>query len=294
MTDLTAAVVVPTLNAADHLPRLLDALKRQSKAPDAVVVLDSESSDGTVAIARAMEGVEVITVRRSEFDHGLTRHRAFSLTSTDVVCFLTQDAVPESTEYLAELLSPFSDPRVALSSGRQVPKPDARRYEQLVREFSYPAQPRVTTLADVRQLGIRAFLASDACSAYRRQPYLAAGGFGRCETNEDMLMAARLISAGWAVAYAPSARVLHSHNLTLREQFRRNVAVGRFLELHKADLMGATEGPEGGRLLKHVLGALIRERRPAEALRFTLDCGARLMGNRTGRLGTRLRETSGH
>ena len=203
------------------------------------------------------------------------------------MCFLTQDALPASSRYLAELLAPFDDAEVALVSGRQVPRHDARRYEQLVRAFSYPAEPRVATSHDVPRLGIRAFLASDTCSAYRREPYLSAGGFGQCETNEDMLMAARLIRAGWAVAYAPAAAVIHSHNLSLGEQYRRNVKVGRFLEQHDGLFHGSGEAPEGIRLVRYVLRTLIAEHHPAQALRFVLDCAARLAGNRVGRMTAR-------
>ena len=96
-------------------------------------------------------------------------------------------------------------------------------------------------------------------------------------------MAARFIAAGWKVAYEPSAAVLHSHDLSPAEQYRRNRAVGRFLESHKDELMGASEIGEGGRLVGSVAAQLVGERRFSELVSFGIDCAARLLGNRAGR-----------
>ena len=85
---------------------------------------------------------------------------------------------------------------------------------------------------DLSKYGIKTFFASDVCSCYRRDAYLDCGGFDRVNTNEDMLMASRFVAAGCKVAYEPKAEVYHSHNLTPKEQYARNRAVGRFLEEH--------------------------------------------------------------
>ena len=276
------SVVVPTLNAAGEIGALLDILDGQSLSPEEVVVIDSESDDDTPDIARA-HGAIVIGILRSEFNHGSTRHMALLHTTGEYVCFLTQDALPASSDYLKLLVSPMIDPGVALVSGRQLPKRSARRFVQLVQEFNYPNVANVRSADDAERLGIKAFFASDACSCYRRSAYLACGGFPAVETNEDMLMAARLISAGWKVAYEPSAAVIHSHNLSLAEQCRRNRSVGRFLESNKRDLMGASEIGEGGRLVKSIASQLFREKRFGELVAFGLDCAARLAGNRIGR-----------
>ena len=206
----------------------------------------------------------------------------------DFVCFLTQDAIPASDDYLARLVAPMvEDSDIALVSGRQLPKVDARRFEQLVRSFNYPDSPSVRSKNDLEKFGIKTFFASDTCSAYRRSAYLACGGFERVNTNEDMLMAARFVASGLKVAYEPSAEVYHSHNLTPSQQFARNRAVGMFLESHADDLMCASEIGEGGRLVKAVSSELLREGRFGEFFAFGVDCCARLLGNRAGRRAAR-------
>lgn len=288
MATPSLSVVIPTLNAADEIDSLLDIIEAQSLQPLDILVVDSSSDDGTVGEVAKHPCVNLVRIERKEFNHGSTRDMALRRSAGEFVCFLTQDAVPASNRYLERLVAPFlADDSIALVTGRQLPKADARRFEQLVRNFNYPNAPSVRSKSDLPKYGIKTFFASDTCSAYRRTAYLECGGFDHVNTNEDMLMAARFVASGLKVAYEPGAEVYHSHNLTPSQQFARNRAVGMFLELHSDDLMHASEIGEGGRLVKAVSSQLLREGRLTEFIAFGVDCCARLLGNRAGRRAVR-------
>lgn len=282
------SVVIPTLNAAGEIDELLTLIEAQTLKPLDILVVDSSSEDGTVDKVAKHPWVDFVRIERNEFNHGSTRDMALRRTAGDFVCFLTQDAVPVSSRYLETLVEPLlADSSVALVSGRQLPKANARRFEQLVRDFNYPGTPSVRSKGDLKKYGIKTFFASDTCSVYRRTAYLECGGFDYVNTNEDMLMAAKLIASGMKVAYEPRAEVYHSHNLTPSQQFARNRAVGFFLETHADDLMHASEIGEGGRLVKEVSSQLLREGNLVEFMAFGVDCCARLLGNRAGRRAAR-------
>ena len=280
----TVSLIIPTLNAEGEIGALIEALLGQSRVPNEILVVDSSSDDGTVGIASSYREVSVEGIDRRDFDHGLTRDRALRRSSGDIACFMTQDAVPANDAFIENLVAPIlSDPSVAVSSGRQLPKADARRFEQLVRAFNYTDESNVRSRDDVPRLGIKAYFATDVCAAYRRSAYLELGGFGSTDMSEDMLMAAKAVKAGWKVAYAADAEVYHSHNLTPRQQYERNFAIGRFLE-RNADLLScASEVGEGGRLARDVATALVKEANIPELLAFAVDCAARFAGNRAGR-----------
>lgn len=278
------SVIIPTLNAEHEIDGLLIALEHQSIQPVEILIVDSASEDKTIELVRQHKIVRLLEIDRRDFNHGTTRDMALRESRGDFVCFLTQDAVPVSDDYLKRLVAPMvDDSDIALVSGRQLPKADARRFEQLVRDFNYPDTPSVRSKGDLKKFGIKTFFASDTCSAYRRTAYLECGGFGHVNTNEDMLMAAKFIASGMKVAYEPRAEVYHSHNLTPSQQFARNRAVGFFLETHADDLMHASEIGEGGRLVKSVSSKLLREGNLGEFVAFGVDCCARLLGNRAGR-----------
>lgn len=282
------SVIIPTLNAEHEIEALLIALERQSIRPNEILVVDSASEDKTIELVRQHKRVRLLEIDRQDFNHGTTRDMALNESSGDFVCFLTQDAVPVSDDYLKRLVAPMvEDSNIALVSGRQLPKANARRFEQLVRDFNYPDTPSVRSKGDLEKYGIKTFFASDTCSAYRRTAYLECGGFDHVNTNEDMLMAAKFIASGMKVAYEPRAEVYHSHNLTPSQQFARNRAVGFFLETHADDLMQASEIGEGGRLVKAVSSQLLREGNLVEFIAFGVDCCARLLGNRAGRRAAR-------
>lgn len=282
------SVIIPTLNAEHEIEALLIALERQSIRPNEILVVDSASEDKTIELVQKHKIVRLLEIDRQDFNHGTTRDMALNESSGDFVCFLTQDAVPVSDDYLKRLVAPMvEDSNIALVSGRQLPKANARRFEQLVRDFNYPDTPSVRSKGDLEKFGIKTFFASDTCSAYRRTAYLECGGFDHVNTNEDMLMAAKFIASGMKVAYEPRAEVYHSHNLTPSQQFARNRAVGFFLETHADDLMQASEIGEGGRLVKAVSSQLLREGNLVEFIAFGVDCCARLLGNRAGRRAAR-------
>lgn len=282
------SIIIPTLNAEHEIEALLIALDRQSIQPNEILVVDSASEDKTIELVQKHKRVRLLEIDRQDFNHGTTRNMALNESSGDFVCFLTQDAVPVSDDYLKRLVAPMvEDSNIALVSGRQLPKANARRFEQLVRDFNYPDTPSVRSKDDLKKFGIKTFFASDTCSAYRRTAYLECGGFDHVNTNEDMLMAAKFIASGMKVAYEPRAEVYHSHNLTPSQQFARNRAVGFFLETHADDLMQASEIGEGGRLVKAVSSQLLREGNLVEFIAFGVDCCARLLGNRAGRRAAR-------
>lgn len=280
MKEYTA--IIPTLNASGAIGPLIETLRAQTQPPVEILVVDSGSDDDTARRAGRLDGVRVVGIDRRDFDHGGTRDMAVRACGTPFVALLTQDALPVGPNWAAALLEPFDDARVAAVCGRQIARGDARPAERAVRAFRYPDESRVWDAGDIPALGMRAFLLSDVCAAYRRDAYIAVGGFEHpIETNEDMLMAAALLDAGYRLAYSAGAAVWHSHDHTLKQEYERNRRIGRFL-VRYGDRFGSETG-EGLRMAKAVASQLFREGRLGEALWFGCDCAARLLGNRRGK-----------
>ena len=58
---------------------------------------------------------------------------------------------------------------------------------------------------------------------YDRRTYEELGGFVESTLfNEDMIYAGHLVQAGYAIAYAADAKVVHSHNYGCLAQLHRN------------------------------------------------------------------------
>ena len=201
---MKVSVIVPTLNAERWISRQLDSLLSQTVEAE-IIVIDSGSTDATGSIVRARaDRVRLMEIPREDFDHGGTRDYALRQSAGDFVCFLTQDALPTDERCLEHLLSAFSSPDIAAVYGRQIAYLDAPEYERLTRVFNYPEQPRIWREADIPRYGVKSYFFSNVCAAYRRDAYLAAGGFDApILCNEDMMMAAKLLHKGYALAYTP-------------------------------------------------------------------------------------------
>lgn len=283
-STVSISVIIPTLNAEKELPALLKMLRDQTLPADEILVVDSESADRTVSAAEETEGVRVLPVKRKDFDHGRTRDLALRNTSGEIIVFLTQDAIPADRQFMENLVRPLEQEDIAVVTGRQLPKKNATPMEKLVRTFNYPAESHIRSEADIGGMGIKAFFCSDVCAAYRRRTYEELGGFDYpLKTNEDMFFAARAIRNGYRVAYAADARVYHSHNFSLKEQYRRNKIQGYEIERHRALLGDVSKVSEGIRMVRFVSGRLLRQGRLVSFVHFGLDCFARLLGSQSGR-----------
>lgn len=292
---MQVSVVIPTLNAGKELNTLLRALENQCSPAEEIIVVDSSSEDNTVEICSQYESVIFLSIPRESFDHGRTRDLALRRCRGDVVVFLTQDAVPADSEFLEKLIKPLEDEHTAVSVGRQLPKKSATKAEALVRSFNYPENSFIRSKEDIPALGIKAFFCSDSCAAYRKDVYLKLGGFEYpLKSNEDMFFAAKALQNGYRIAYTADAMVYHSHNFSLREQYRRNYIQGYEIERHRELIGDVSLNTEGLKLVRTVSGSLLAEGAVRAFLFFGLDCCARWLGNRNGKAAYRRRTRHVH
>lgn len=226
---MSFAVIIPTLNAGETWSGCVGAIKSQSAVPDMVLIIDSESNDRTPEIAEDA-GFEIIHICKHEFNHGRTRQFAVDMLSDyEFLIFLTQDALLSNTEAFRNILRDFGDERVSAVNGRQLPKAGAGAIEAHARFYNYPVLSNIRQMRDVRHYGLKAAFLSNSFSAYRREGLRHVGGFPEDVIfGEDMYVAAKILKAGFKIAYAGDACVYHSHNYSLMQEFRRYFDMGVF------------------------------------------------------------------
>jgi rhamnosyltransferase len=222
------ACIIPTYNAHDELVRLVASLANQTLAHDLVIV-DSGSTDGTAELGR-LHAMRFLSVDSRDFNHGGTRQMVVDqLPDHDILVFLTQDAEIAAPDALETLTANFTDPQIGAICARQLPHRNATPFARHARIFNYPAQHRIVDEASAYQYGLKSAFMSNSFAAYRRSALLDVGGFPLdVILAEDMYVAARMILAGWKVAYDGNAACRHSHNYSVGEEFRRYFDLGVF------------------------------------------------------------------
>lgn len=278
-------VFIPVCNGGSDLVRLLESLSILYPKVDTIIV-DSSSSDGSADLARGYTPY-VTVINKNEFDHGGTRQKMVEDNRDyDICVFLTQDAHLATPDAIVQIVEPFSDPTVGAVCGRQLPHLDANPLAQHARYFNYPDSFQKKSWEDRRCYGLKTPFMSNSFSAYRREALQDVGGFPyKLILSEDMYVAARMLQQGWSIVYNNTAICYHSHNYSIREEFRRYFDIGVFHHDHA--WIGCAFGGAGGEGLRYMrseLVYLLKMKRWTWIPCSLVTCVAKLVGYKLGKL----------
>jgi rhamnosyltransferase len=252
------SIIIPTLNASRLIPSLVARLRQQKEREIEIIVIDSESDDGSATVAAAL-GCHVYSIARRDFDHGGARNLAARNAVGEILVFLTQDVVPIGAEFLTHLTAPIKGRLAAAAYARQVAAADAPLTEAFARSYNYPEESSLRDIATIPRRTLRAFFFSNVASAVSRAAFESVGGFpAPVPTNEDMLLCARLLDGGYRIAYVAEARVTHSHSLTLPQVFRRYFRIGAVAREHQAILRSARNSGDGFDFVQRQINYLLK------------------------------------
>ena len=262
MTGPTVSIAIVTRNGAATLPGVLEALWRQRvQFPIEIVAVDSGSTDGTLAILRK-RAARVIEIPPESFNHGITRNLAMEACVGEFVVLLVQDAEPVGDQWLNAMLEPFiDDPLVAGTFARQQPRPDAseltRRY--LARWIAGSPTPRITASSTTEFETLHPLdrmdrsVIDNVCACIRRDVWVE-WPFREVKIGEDVAWGRDVILAGYRLAYAPNAVVLHSHDRSPRYEYERT----RDLHEQLGELFGVHTIPTFGSLARAISTTALR------------------------------------
>lgn len=282
-------VIIPVYRPGETFRKLIHRLLEQTVLPEHIYLLQTVENETDCLIEPEDARISVHRILKKDFDHGGTRHRGAMLSSAPYMLFMTQDAMPADTRLLERLAESLEDERTAIAYARQLPREEDGILERLARQHNYPARSRVQTLQDLDRLGIKTYFCSDVCAMYKKKNYLEQGGFVHPTIfNEDMIMASKVIRAGYQVAYCAQARVIHSHSYTCRQQFSRNFDLGVSQRQYREVFEGISSEKEGAGFAGKSLRYLCRKGRFGKAFYFALQCGFKLAGYQLGKRYDRL------
>lgn len=217
--DAKVSVVIPTFNAGAEFVWMLRKLRTQKGIREIeIVVVDSGSSDRTVAMAR-QAGAKVVEILPSEFTHSYSRNLGADHATGDFLLIMVQDAYPIGDLWMYGMLRfllDHADKGLVAASCAEYSRADSdMMYDSMINtHYRFLGCLEVDRIGehkgdDHMALRSQGQLSDVSCLISREcfQQFRYRGDYA-----EDLDLGIRLIQSGRRVAMLASIKVIHSHN----------------------------------------------------------------------------------
>lgn len=217
------SVVIPTHERPDDLIRCLESLSGIHAGGHEVIVVDNAAATNRTAAVVERFGARYLIEPTAGANRA--RNAGWAAARHDIVAFVDDDVVV-SRPWLAAIGERFDDPMVACVTGLVLPLELETTAQE---EFELYCQHRRDLHSrefsrDVLRPSAAGVVGMGANMAFRREVLAALGGFDPrfgpgtpTRTGDETDMFARVLDAGWHIAYTPDAYVWHRHRRTARE-----------------------------------------------------------------------------
>src|SRR5438067_11016026 len=147
-------------------------------------------------------------------------NRGMQLAGSDFGIFLNADATPQGGNWLRPLVKGLQDPQTAAVFGRQIPRPDC----QAVFAYDYER-----CFGENRESAKWEHFFSMVSSGLRKDIWSKRGFLEKMQYSEDEEYTRWCRRQGYKVVYCRESAVVHSHNYTPAQAFKRSFGEARAL-----------------------------------------------------------------
>ena len=206
-----ASIIIRCYNEEEHIGRLLAGILQQTDQDVEIIIVDSGSTDATLAIASRYP-VKTISIKKDDFSFGYSLNVGCEAATGDFLVMVSAHVYPVHHDWLEKLLAPFEDERVGLVYGKQRGNDTSKYSEHQVFAKWFPDQ----------STGNQGHPFCNNANAAVRKSLWERFRYDESLTGlEDLAFARQLIGAGYKVAYQAEAEIIHVHDETLKSLFNR-------------------------------------------------------------------------
>lgn len=214
------SIIMRSCNEGWALRDTLAALPAQDYKNWELIVIDSGSTDNSVDLIRRANPAHFVQIRREDYNPSRVMNHGMELAQSDFGIFLNADAAPQGGHWLRPLVEALQGPDVAAVFGRQIPRPDceavyAHDYERCF------GPNRESTNWD--------HFFSMVSSGLRKDIWSQRGFLEKMQYSEDDEYTRWCREQGYRVVYVPESVVMHSHNYTPQQAYKRSFGEAKAL-----------------------------------------------------------------
>jgi len=211
MKKPTCSIIIRAFNEEQHIRRLLKGISEQTLLDIQIIIVDSGSTDGTLA-ATSGYPVEVVNILPEHFTFGRSLNIGFAAARSDLVVMASAHVYPVYPDWLDQLLAPFEDQNVGLSYGKQRGTERSQFSEQQIFKHWYP---------DASDLHQAHPFCNNANAAIRRDLWELHPYDETLPGLEDLEWSKWAQGEGHRIAYVAEAEVIHVHGESQRGIYNR-------------------------------------------------------------------------
>lgn len=205
------SIIIRAYNEEDHIGRLLAGIMEQTLKDIEIIVVDSGSTDATVAIASRFP-IKILSIAPRAFTFGRSLNVGCADASGEYLVFASAHVYPLYPDWLERLVGPFQDESIGLVYGKQRGDGNTHYSEHQQFKRMYP---------DVSSQPQKHPLCNNANAAIRRSLWEQRKFDEALSGLEDLEWATWLLSQGYYLAYSAEAAVVHIHNESPRKVLNR-------------------------------------------------------------------------
>lgn len=208
--------VTTVLNEEKKIILLLDSLKRQTKKPDEIIIVDGGSKDSTVEIIKnwilsikSEEFREKIKIIIKEGNRSVGRNEAIKKATGDIIVSSDAGCVLDKN-WIRNIIIPFKNKDIDVVSGfyKGIPK----------NVFEKSLLPYILVMPD--KVDPNKFLPSARSIAFKKEVWNRAGGFPQfLSDNEDYVFARKLRRIGARIVFRRNAIVFYTPRENIFQAF---------------------------------------------------------------------------
>ena len=208
---LKCSIVIRSYNEERHIGRLLTGILEQTEKDIEIILVDSGSTDATVAIASRFP-VHVIQIKPEEFTFGRSLNIGCAKAKGEFIVISSAHVYPLYTDWLEKLIKPFSDPKVALTYGKQRGDHQTKFSENQILATWFPEE---SVLQQSHPF------CNNANAAIRRTLWETRAYDETLPALEDLDWATWAMNNGYQIAYVSDAEIVHVHSEKPRDVYNR-------------------------------------------------------------------------
>ncbi len=218
--DPFVSIIIRSHNEGWALCETLPALKAQEYRNWELIVIDSGSTDGSVNLIRQARPDHFLQIKPQEYNPSRVMNQGMQLAKSDYGIFLNADATPQGCTWLRPLVMALFNTQTAAVFSRQIPRPDCKAVFACDYERCF---------GEKRESARWDHFFSMVSSGLRKDIWARRGFLEKMQYSEDDEYTRWCRGQGFRIDYCPESVVMHSHNYTPQETYRRCFGEGKAL-----------------------------------------------------------------